>query len=644
MLRHFLILISLFSFYISVNAQLDIRLNLENARNDIGQSKNDAAIERLNKIIKIKPELYEAYFLRAIAKYGMSDYTGAVLDFTKVIELNPFLPDAFHYRGVAKNSLQDYNSALNDFDRAAQMERDNPGILINRGLTKISLKNYSAAIDDFNNALKLNPNVPELYIYRAIAKTGLKEYESAIYDCNMALSLNQFNDEAYVRRGLIHYEQLEYVLAIKDFSQALKFRPNNAYTYYARALAKYHLQDFEGTLADYDKVIELNPYNALAYYNRAMLKLQLEKKSEAILDLDKVCELKPNHLLSYYNRGIINTELEMYRAAIEDFDKAIELYPDFGEAYYMRFINKKSLNQLKDAANDYQIAMNKINAQNMDTSLNAINSKKYAKIIELEADFNSTFAGYESIYKVYSGIDPIEDFLLVFSNESKIDYRFSNQEVPLLKGIGNFSIKLSNLKDSCIDYSSIQHLIDPELKNNPLNFEFLLYRGMLAEKLHDFNTAIEAFNKAILLKPEFVFSYLARAHASLKMIEFINSIDESVSISVDGKSIPTAKMNRTKMDYTLVFEDFNRAIDLNPDLAVAYYNRANLKVITGQYDGAIFDFNRAIKLEPEFADAYFNLALLLIHQQENTKACVALSKAGELGQQKAWLVIKRYCN
>ena len=155
--------------------------------------------------------------------------------------------------------------------------------------------------------------------------------------------------------------------------------------------------------------------------------------------------------------------------------------------------------------------------------------------------------------------------------------------------------------------------------------------------------AINAFSKALELKPKFVFALLGRANAQLEMLDFISSIDESIKLTVDGKTKQINSKQEKKYDYTKILSDYNQAISINPDLAIAYYNRANLKVRAKDFKGALFDYNRAIKLEPDFANAYYNMALLLIHQQNFARACLALSKAGELGQEKAYMVIQRYC-
>jgi len=171
----------------------------------------------------------------------------------------------------------------------------------------------------------------------------------------------------------------------------------------------------------------------------------------------------------------------------------------------------------------------------------------------------------------------------------------------------------------------------------------LYYKGVVAQKLQNYNTALESFTKVLELKPSFVFAWLSRAQASLEMLNFINSIGESIEIKVDNQSKTISGNSEITQDYSQILADYTKAIDLNPDMAISYYNRANLKVKAKNYDGALFDFERAIKLEPDFADAYYNLALILIYQQRISEACTALSKAGELGLQKAYVVIKRYC-
>ena len=48
--------------------------------------------------------------------------------------------------------------------------------------------------------------------------------------------------------------------------------------------------------------------------------------------------------------------------------------------------------------------------------------------------------------------------------------------------------------------------------------------------------------------------------------------------------------------------DYDRAIELNPDYAEAYYNRGDAKSELGDHEGAAADRKRAIELDPEIKD------------------------------------------
>ena len=71
---------------------------------------------------------------------------------------------------------------------------------------------------------------------------------------------------------------------------------------------------------------------------------------------------------------------------------------------------------------------------------------------------------------------------------------------------------------------------------------------------------------------------------------------------------------------------------------------ANVKIESRDFKGAIADFGKAVEIEPKFAEAYYNRGLTYIFIKEKETGCLDLSKAGELGIQKAYAVIKKYCN
>jgi len=57
---------------------------------------------------------------------------------------------------------------------------------------------------------------------------------------------------------------------------------------------------------------------------------------------------------------------------------------------------------------------------------------------------------------------------------------------------------------------------------------------------------------------------------------------------------------------TLSIAELTEAIRLNPNFALAYYNRANTYLDhKNQYDRAIADYSAAIRLNPNLSETYF---------------------------------------
>ena len=62
----------------------------------------------------------------------------------------------------------------------------------------------------------------------------------------------------------------------------------------------------------------------------------------------------------------------------------------------------------------------------------------------------------------------------------------------------------------------------------------------------------------------------------------------------------------------------------------------------GKLPEAFEDFSRAIELNPLFAEAFYNRGMTQIYMKDTRKGCLDLSKAGELGITSAYEILKRY--
>ena len=59
-------------------------------------------------------------------------------------------------------------------------------------------------------------------------------------------------------------------------------------------------------------------------------------------------------------------------------------------------------------------------------------------------------------------------------------------------------------------------------------------------------------------------------------------------------------------NYDRAIQDYNEATKLNPNFEQAFFNRGNAYSEKGQFERAIQDYNRAIELKPDYAKAFNN--------------------------------------
>jgi tetratricopeptide (TPR) repeat protein len=80
------------------------------------------------------------------------------------------------------------------------------------------------------------------------------------------------------------------------------------------------------------------------------------------------------------------------------------------------------------------------------------------------------------------------------------------------------------------------------------------------------------------------------------------------------------------------------AIEITPNDADVYYNRAILKQDLGDTEGAMKDYDKAIEVNPDYANAYYNRAICyrkLAETEKDAKKKAELIAKAEADEQKA---------
>ena len=150
--------------------RLSIEPNFLQAREGISLLKK--LIEE-DKFAKKNPNDSTAYNNRAVARYELGDYKGAVKDYDKAISIDPDFAVAYYNRGKAKYAIGDHKGAIKDYDKAISIDPNYADAYTNRGLVKYAIGDYKGAIKDYDKAISINPNDAFAYTNRAVAKYNL---------------------------------------------------------------------------------------------------------------------------------------------------------------------------------------------------------------------------------------------------------------------------------------------------------------------------------------------------------------------------------------------------------------------------------------------------------------------------------------
>ena len=151
----------------------------------------------------------------------------------------------------------------------------------------------------------------------------------------------------------------------------------------------------------------------------------------------------------------------------------------------------------------------------------------------------------------------------------------------------------------------------PSPGNTASTAEDLVQKGMEKYNKKDYQGAIDDYNQAIKLKPDYADAYNSRGVSRSSLgdkKEAIDDYNQAIKLKPDlAEAYSNRGITRSDLgDKKEAIDDYNQAIKLKSDYAEAYYSRGVTRSDLGDKKGAIEDYNQAITLNPDHAEAYCN--------------------------------------
>ena len=260
---------------------------------------------------------------------------------------------------------------------------------------------------------------------------------------------------------------------------------------------------------------------------------------------EKLHHVYPLDPMAYNDQGLIYQKLEQYEAAIDSIQQAIALKPDYWEAYL-------NLAGIQQTLKQFEAALINID-----------------KAIALQP---SHAIAYNSRGIMLHELERNQDAIASYNNAIalKPDY----EQAYFNRGL---------VYQDLIEYLDALASFEQVIAINPNHTEAFINAGRALQVLRQMEISLAFLDRAIELNPESALAYTCRGMA----LKHLKRFDEA-------------------------YESYNAAIELQPDFAEAYCRRGNLNQSLQKLDAAIMDYETAIMLNPEYPNANWNKALLKI--------------------------------
>lgn len=156
----------------------------------------------------------------------------------------------------------------------------------------------------------------------------------------------------------------------------------------------------------------------------------------------------------------------------------------------------------------------------------------------------------------------------------------------------------------------------------------LYYKG-------DYRSALEAFEKAIELKPDYAETWFNKGvilHKLGRHEEELRAYERAIELKPDdagawnNKGVALGKLGR----HGESLRAFERVVEIKPDDADSWSNKGNVLGRLGRYDEALEACSKAIEIKPDYAAAWCNRAWVYTLMKRKQEALSDLKRAIEL--------------
>lgn len=370
---------------------------------------------------------------------------------------------------------------------------------------------------------------------------------------------------ALASRGAIYQRQTLTILAIADLTEAIRLSPKLAVAYQRRGSIWLRERDFENALKDLNTAVSLLPKSAELRVARGIAHRGLRNFDPALRDFDEALKLSPRFPVAFYERALTSLEQKEFDAALSDLQKALEIDPNFALGYY-------GIGNVRRATGDFDQAI-----------------AAYDKALELNPNAAAIVYLARGVARQMDGNckEALKDFATALRAAPRAP-QILKARGRCWRGINEPAFAVDELTQAILLY--------------PRDPEAYYERGMALLQQAEYGKAGADFDEAIKLKKDYAVAYIGRAIVKRNRKELKEAIaDINKSIEVEPSAMAFAERGWTHvlgMNTRHALLDFEHALTLDEDNALAMLGRGYLRRLNGAIAQGELDMVEAIRRDP----------------------------------------------
>ena len=455
---------------------------------------------------------------------------------------------------------------------------------------------YQQAIGLYQSCISLRPDDPTAYNNRGDILTRVQQWDSAIADFKQAIQLDPdyFPAVNNLMLALAERTDVDAARAVRDQYRATRQRTpvEEAELLNTLGIAYERAGRLEQAVSYYSEALANDGEFVLALRNRSILLSKSGRFSEAESDLKKAISLEPKNSDLYYVLGNNFAAAGQTDEAVQAYEESIELNPRVKNAAYNRgVLLRKPLARFQEAIESQTLVLTSDPPPELEVMA------LYERAM-CHANLNALRAALDDLNVILAKYPGDRDALLT---RGKV---------------------LGDLKD----LEGSEQDLDLFVRLSPNAPEGYRARGLTRFRSDNWSGAIDDYRKYLESTPEASDAESIQNDIGTGLME-LGKLEEAEAVyeSIKDASLPSTMSNRGNLamkrgNLTKAMNDFNSAIEADPDHTRAWALRGQAWLRQDRFDLASADLDKALELEPDVYETMLFAGLVDVRQGDEAAA------------------------